>query len=118
MKCIIVSLFLIFCSTSVQALDGKLTLQNNFYDGGKHYRPLIGLGLYQKITKHTAINAWSGMSEEPFEHRNDAAWWVGKAQVDFYFGRFTISPGYQMRHLFRQGEDRDYMYVRVDYKLF
>lgn len=101
------------------ALDAKLSLQGNVYDQGQHVRPLVGLGLYQKLARNVAINAWTGMSEEPFDHREDATWFVAKGQFDIYHGPWTFAPGYQIRHLFMDDPtSREYFYFRVDYKLF
>lgn len=108
----------LFSSLSAQALSSKLTFQSNLYDQGAKYRPLVGIGIYQKLIQQSALNIWTGTGSEPFDERPDADWFIAKGQVDLYFGNWTIAPGYQYRHLFSDNLSREYFYLRIDYKLF
>lgn len=118
MKLIMAALCAFILPLSSHALDAKLTLQNNLYDEGAKYRLLFGVGLYQKLIQQTALNIWTGTGSEPFDHRDDADWFIAKGQVDMYFGNLTIAPGYQYRQLLGENLTREYFYLRIDYKLF
>ena len=95
----------------------KLTSQVNAYDQGKNTRPSAGLSWYQPLMKGVAFNSYAGVGDEPFEVKDDALWFVGKAQVDVYMGRWTIAPGILYKHIEPYDQSRTYGYLRVDYKL-
>lgn len=120
-KLIIASLI---CLGTVPAFaSGKITLQNNLYDEGKTYRPMIGFGVYEKLTKKLHLNAWTGYGIQPLEVKDDVNWLVAKAQVDMEMGkRLVVSPGYQYKHLFGDSdtpsEDHHIPYFSLSYKLW
>ncbi len=97
----------------------KLSTQLNAYDNGAHTRPLVGLGWYQKIWKdNVALNSWAGMGDEPFLTHEDTKWFSAKTQLDINMGKWTLSPGYQFKHVAPYDADRGNAYLRIDYKIF
>lgn len=96
----------------------KLSLQENFYDQGKHPRPMAGLSWYQPLIMNTALNSWAGYGDEPFELKDDVHWFSAKSQMDFIFGSFVVSPGMQYKYIEPYQSDRLYPYIRVDWKIF
>lgn len=97
--------------------SGKISLQNNFPDGGKAYRPLVGFSVYEPVTKYAALNFWTGFGQQFVEEREDVNWLVTKGQVDIFAGKFTIAPGVQFKKA--SGVEHDVMgFVRIDYKLW
>jgi hypothetical protein len=118
MKRVFVFLATILFSASVFA-TGKLTLQNNLYDGGKTYRPMVGFGIYQPLFKWAAVNLWSGYGVMPLEATDDTQWLVAKGHVDMYFGKWTIAPGVQVKKLLSgDREEVANAYLKVEYKLW
>ncbi len=107
---------LLFATTALAG--GKLTLQNNFYEEGKEYRPMIGIGIYQKLIWKTAFNSWTGYGQVPYEMKEDTKWFTSKNQIDFEFERLTVSPGYQYMEHINSKEVKSQFYVRLDYKLW
>lgn len=97
---------------------GKFTIQNNFYNEGKDYRPTFGLGIYQHLFANVAFNSWTGTGEQPFEFNPDTRWFTTKNQIDMHFDRLTVSPGVQYTHINPYKENRTHFYVRLDYKLW
>lgn len=100
--------------------SGKITLQNNFYNGGKDYRPLIGLGIYEPILfkGKVAVNSWTGYGNQPFDLNPDVNWFTTKNQIDFHLSKITVSPGYQYSFVWPYKEERQWFYVKLDYKLW
>lgn len=112
-------LFLVTFLFSVSAMaGGKLTLQNNFHNQGKDYRPMFGLSIYQPLIANTAFNSWTGVGEQPFEINPDVTWFTTKNQLDFNFTRLTVSPGVQYTHINPYKENRTHVFIKVDYKLW
>ncbi len=125
MKKIIFSFFaLILTMTSVQAMaSGKITLQNNFFqdnvNGGHDYRPMIGVQVYEfLIGKKVAVNSWTGYGVQPLELKSDVEWFTTKNQLDFFVGRFTVSPGLQYAWIPTYNEHRLNPYLKLDWKLW
>lgn len=99
--------------------SGKISIQNNFFDQGKKYRPMIGLGIYEPIFGGAlAINSWTGYGNQPFDLSSDVDWFTTKNQLDFYFGKLTVSPGFQYSFVSPYKEDRSWLYMKLDYKLW
>ena len=106
-----------FCAFSAEA-SLKLSAQANMYDGAEKTRPAVGLSYYQPMFKTVALNSFVGYGDEPFEVKDDALWFVSKAQLDFYFGKWTVSPGITYKHIEPYDQSRSYGFVKADYKLF
>lgn len=99
--------------------SGKITLQNNLFEGGKQYRPMIGLGIYEPIFGGAlAINSWTGYGNQPFDLSPDVNWFTTKNQIDFHISRLTVSPGFQYSFVTPYDEDRSWVYLKLDYKLW
>lgn len=112
-----VSLILAFAMNA--EASGKLTLQNNFYNQGKDYRPMIGLGIYEPIFGGgVAFNSWTGYGNQPFDLNPDTQWFTTKNQIDFHMKRLTVSPGFQWSYVWPYNEERNWFYVKLDYKLW
>lgn len=108
-----------FLFTSGAQASGKISLQNNFFEGGKKYRPMIGLGIYEPIFGGSvALNSWTGYGNQPFDLNPDVDWFTTKNQIDFHFKRMTLSPGFQYSFVSPFGEERSWVYFKVDYKLW
>ena len=106
-------------TTPMAMASGKLTLQNNFFEGGKEYRPMMGLNIYEPIGDGSlAFNSWTGYGTQPFDIHPDVDWFTTKNQVDFYFQRLTVSPGIQYSFVLPWEEDRTWLYLKLDYKLW
>ena len=97
---------------------GKLTLQNNFHENGKEYRPMFGLSIYQPLFWKMSFTSWTGIGEQPFEKNPDVKWFVSKNQIYFHLKKFTVSPGYQYQEIMTYHENRSYAYVKLDYQLW
>lgn len=114
-------LFLSLCLImfgSMASASLKVSTQVNAYEEGHNPRPSAGLVYYQPVFKRLALNAYAGVGDEPFEMKDDVVWYVGKAQLDVYFGKWTVAPGYAYKHAEPYSESRHYGYLRVDYKIF
>ena len=120
MRYFLTLIFMTFTMACAPAFaSGKLSLQNNFPDGGSKYRPTFGLSVYEPITKSIAANFWTGYGEQFLEERDDVNWWVSKAQVDFNWKALTVSPGVQYKVLVSEGNEKVAVgFVRLDYKLW
>lgn len=98
---------------------GKITLQNNFYEGGKKYRPMIGLGIYEPIFGGVvAFNSWTGYGNQPFDLSPDVDWFTTKNQIDIHIKRLTLSPGFQYSFVLPHKEERNWVFLKLDYKLW
>lgn len=99
--------------------SGKITLQNNLFKGGKEYRPMLGLAIYEPFFGGSlAFNSWTGYGNQPFDLSPDVNWFTTKNQIDFYLKRMTISPGFQYSFVDPYGEERSWVYLKLDYKLW
>lgn len=99
--------------------SGKITLQNNLYNGGKDYRPMIGFAIYEPIFGGSlALNSWTGYGNQPFDLSPDVNWFTTKNQIDFYISRLTVSPGFQYSIVEPYNEERSWVYLKLDYKLW
>lgn len=115
---IIALLGLLFVADYAHA-SGKITVQNNFFNKGADYRPMIGLQIYETIwTGRLAFNSWTGYGNQPFDVNPDVNWFTTKNQIDVYYKRFTLSPGYQFSFVSPWKEQRDWVYLKLDYKLW
>ncbi len=109
----------LFTSLPEASASGKITLQNNFFENGQKYRPMIGLGIYEPMFGGlVALNSWSGYGNQPFDFNPDANWMTTKNQLDFHIKRFTISPGFQWSYVLPYEEERSWVFLKVDYKLW
>ena len=118
MKHLILTLALIIAAGSAQA-SGKLSLQNNFYNNGTEYRPLVGVAVYERLAKTLALNSWVGYGVQPLEIKGDVNWLVAKAQVDMEFSRrWTVAPGVQYKTLLDDATTDLVPYIKVDLKLW
>lgn len=115
---LLTAIAILLTATMAQA-SGKLSLQNNLYDDGRTYRPMVGLQVYEKLSKTLAVNSWMGYGVQPLEVRDDVNWFVAKAQVDVYMKRFTVSPGLQYKNILSGDGDQDFIpYIKVDYTIW
>lgn len=108
-------LLIVTGATSAQATL-KLQTQGNFYEKDL-VKPQVGLSYYEKLWKFTAVNAYAGYGNIPEAELSDINWYVAKAQVDIYWGKFTIAPGYQYKAGHPGGDEVHHPYIRIDYKL-
>jgi hypothetical protein len=114
-------MFAFVFSTPVMA-SGKLTLQNNFQNNGKEYRPMVGLGIYEKVAG-SALNLWTGYGKQWVAgERDDVDWYVAKGQVDIpVLNRLTVAPGIQYRKAMSEhsiSKQDTTLFVRLDYQLW
>lgn len=118
----LIAMFLVLFVSFGAFASGKLTLQNNFQNGGKDYRPMVGFGIYEPITSLAHLNAWTGYGKVALEDTEDVNWFVAKAQVDLHiFNKFTLAPGVQWRAVDSDHMDRKKdttVYARIDYQLW
>lgn len=104
--------------------SGKLSYTQYYYDNSKEFQPMLGLSIYQKLSKKIAYNSWTGWGRPDLpEAKPGMSWYTSKQGMDFYVGRFTINPGFQFMYLdqdgMNQGEHWDNrVYVKVDYQLW
>lgn len=98
--------------------SGKLSVQGNFYDDGQQVRPMVGLSVYEKISKRLAFNGWAGYGNQFLETRNDVDWLVAKAQLDMNMKRLTVSPGVQYKVLLDDNFRDVIPYLRADFQLW
>jgi hypothetical protein len=110
----------LICLGSVPAFaSGKITLQNNLYNDGKTYRPMVGFGVYEKLVRSIHLNAWAGVGNQPLEVRDDVTWLVAKVQADVRFGkRITVSPGYQYKNILSMHHSEHVPYFALSYQLW
>jgi hypothetical protein len=125
MSKLLFALIFSFLSIPATALDGKVQLINKFHDDGAVYKPMLGLNLHHNLHKVVGLNLWTGASEEPTDSGEDVRWWVTKGNVDMYFGKLIVSPGYhygivhgidQYDAKFRK--NKEYVFLKLEYKLF
>lgn len=103
--------------------SGKITLQNNFQNGGKEYRPMVGFNVYEPVTSLAHLNLWTGYGKQYIdEFTEDVNWWVSKAQLDLHvFHKLTVAPGVQYRVVDRpilEDKKDTTVYVKLDYQLW
>lgn len=96
----------------------KLSTTANLYDKGEHTRPAVGLVYYKQLMKKAGVQVYAGMGKEAFEDKADVTWATVKTQADFYIKDLTVSPGVMLKDVMGDGEMRDYMFVKLEYKLF
>lgn len=125
MKYLLIALLTLCAFVGVQSnqaqASGKITLQNNFFDEGREYRPTVGFQIYEKLTRGSAFNFWTGYGAQPLEALNyddNTNWYVAKGQLDLYFGRFTISPGVQYKKIIDDSFDDTHGFLKIDYKIW
>lgn len=112
-------IFSILILISCQAFaSGKITLQNNFFNEGKVYRPMVGLQVYQRLSDKVAINTWAGYGIQPLEIKDDVKWLVAKAQLDFQIKKVTLAAGLQYKHLVGEGITDHIPFIKLDYQLW
>lgn len=121
MKKILIALILVPMTSFA---SGKITLQDNVYDNGETHRQMVGLNVYESLKnvlpmgKYLAVNAWAGYGVMPLEVKGDVDWLVAKAQVDMYFGKITVSPGYQYKMLPGESHREHIPFIKFDYVLW
>lgn len=98
--------------------SGKLSLQNNMFNDGKDYRPMIGLAIYQPLIWKMSFTSWTGYGIQPLETKDDVNWFVTKNQVDFRYNKWTFSPGYHYQEVLKPRENKSYAFIKVDYQLW
>lgn len=109
----------ILLTATMASASGKISLQNNLYDDGKTYRPMVGFQVYEMMTKTIGLNSWVGYGVQPLEVKDDVNWLVAKVQADVFMKKFTVSPGLQYKNILSgQGEDDFIPYLKIDYKLW
>ena len=108
---------LTFTAGSIFA-SGKISIQNNLHDGGQTYGHIIGLSVYEKITKGIAVNSWFGYGDTPFASNEDTKWITAKGQIDFYLKNLTLSPGIQYRETIDQSASDTIPYFKIEYTLW
>lgn len=112
---------ILLAGASAQA-SGKLTLQNNLYNDGTTYRPTVGFGVYERVAKGLAVNAWTGYGVMPLESSDDTEWFVAKAQIDFEMSgrlkRLTVSPGITYKQIINEDFSDKIGFLRLDWKLW
>jgi hypothetical protein len=117
----IMALFIAFTAQTAFA-SGKLTLQNNLYNDGTTYRPTVGFGVYERLFKGLAVNAWTGYGVMPLESSDDTEWFVAKAQIDFEMAgklkNVTVSPGIQHKQIVNEDFSDNIGYLKIDWKLW
>lgn len=96
---------------------GKLNVQTNVYDN-TIIRPSVGLGVYQPLLKKVAFNSWTGVGMQPLILKEDVTWFVTKNQLDFYMGKFEVSPGLELKYVWPYNEMRTNYFVDLSYKLW
>lgn len=117
MRLFVVFVALIFASVFAEA-SGKLSLQNNVYKDGR-YRPMVGFGIYEPMfAGKVAINSWTGYGNQPFELSPDVNWFTTKNQIDVHLSKLTLSPGFQYSFVWPFEEERSWLYLKIDYKLW
>lgn len=122
-RLLLATLIALFMFTGQQSFaSGKITLQNNFQNGGKDYRPMVGFGIYEPVTSLAHLNAWAGYGKVALEDLDDVNWFVGKMALDLHLiNRFTFSPGIQYRVVDTEHTDKrkdTTVYFKVDYQLW
>jgi hypothetical protein len=108
----------LFVTMNVAHGMGKLSLQNNFYNNGKDYRPQMGLVIYQPLIWKMAFNSFTGFGIQPLEEQKDVKWFVTKNQIDFKYNKWTFSPGYQYQETLQDDVVKQFAFVKVDYQLW
>lgn len=116
MKLFIIALAIMSLSPIAQA-SGKLSLQGNVYDQGEFVRPAAGFSIYQKMMKNIAFNSYAGIGTEPFTYRKDVMWTTAKAEVQFYNGAWTLSPGVAIKDT-DMSTPRSYMFIKIERQLW
>lgn len=117
MKYLLATIVSLFAITS--HASGKLSAQVGAVDNdGGRLQYQLGLGVYEKITKRSALNMWSGFGTQSLVEKEDVTWVKTKAQVDMYFGKWTVAPGIELAYVHPYDEARSMGFIKVDYKLW
>lgn len=111
--------FAIILFSNIALASGKISVQGNVYQDTGAVRPAAGFSIYQKLMKNIAFNGYLGIGVEDFEKREDVVWQVAKAEVNFYNGKYILSPGVALKDTDITGVDsRSYGYIKLDYLLW
>lgn len=114
MKYLLCALVVLFSVASQASI--KLQAQGNWYEAD-NVKPLVGLSVYEPVTKWASINSWVGYGNVPAEDDPSVNWFTAKAQLDLHMGRFNVSPGYQYKMADGDGNNYHIPFLRVDYIL-
>lgn len=109
--CAFIALFSVASQASI-----KLQAQGNWYEAD-NVKPLVGLSVYEPVTRWASINSWVGYGNVPNEDDPSVNWFTAKAQLDLHMGRFNLSPGYQYKLADGEGNSHHIPFLRVDYIL-
>lgn len=108
----------LFLLSSIACASLKLQVQGNAFQDTGEMRPQFGLSYHQPIVKKLALNIWAGTGWEVDDKRQDTNWYVTKASLDFTHDKFMMGLGHQIKDSEIEGDKRDIVFVKLEYKLF
>ena len=112
------NLFLFLTLSTTAMASGKLTLQPNFWLGEDKVTPMIGLGIYEPLVKvYIAYNGWTGYGEQPVL-KGGVHWLTSKHDLDLYWDKLTISPGYTALLVLPYQKFQHNVHVKFTYKIW
>lgn len=76
---------------------GKVSVNPNYSLTKNKYYPIVGLVVYEDIIKNdVSYQSWTGFGEEIYDHYD---WFITKHEVDFYWNKLSLSPGYKFKYV-------------------
>jgi hypothetical protein len=111
-------LFLFLTLSTTAMASGKITIQPNFWLKEDKVTPTIGFGIYEPIIKgHLAYNGWTGYGEQPQEI-TDAHWFTSKHDIDIYWDKLTISPGFTAIYILPYKKFQQNVHVKLGFQVW
>lgn len=85
-------ILMILCFPVLAQASGKLQVMPVYNPQTKQAVPVVGLSVYEPLSKVVAYNSWTGYGES--NHSFDGGdWVVTKHDLEFYVWRFTLGAG-------------------------
>lgn len=116
MKTLVIAFLALFASSSAFA-SGKITASPKLFMDSQKVGGTIGLGVYEKLAKALAINAWGGFGIHPY-NTHSVKWGHLNADLEFYTGKWTFGAGAGLTTIRDYSGVDDNVHVKMGYQLW
>ena len=97
---------------------GYLSVEGRYFTNSQEIKPVVGFGIYEKFSKFTAFNSWSGFGQPDSLLYEDMTWYTTRNQVDFIFNKIVVSPGFQYNYVDTVNLEQKMIYLKVTTELW
>lgn len=113
---------LLFLGLATNAFaHGKIQVEGRLYPNSYNdqFKPVIGLAVYEKIAGPFALNAWTGLGDQPITDFNSSQWYTAKAYVETNMSKeLMLGVGAGASYVFDSKMWHEYFAVKASYKLW